>query len=313
MDEVLRNELLSIFLLSIGVILIANPFYIVPNPDASQRVQVIPQEVSENQLTVDRLRSMGSVENVRNILSYGNLSANQTEIIDDALTEGYEFTRQNQSKVAFAFSGYIRYNGSLYRPRVETSGSNGTLGLVKLSQRDSLVIARSSAFSNEEMQAFEEAKAGGGGGGGGYTPSANSSQNVSLSDYDFVNDTDEGIYYRIETSGSSVTASRTEYRAILSAIFTDLDELPADARDNIRTAIEQGSMVLQQGEPGSNLGRSAQLIEYQNSFYIIRYNNTPPAITDKYGLLNLIVGILGLLVAIGGLWYGKQVYAEYSD
>lgn len=301
-----KDEILAVALLGLGVLAIANPALL-----GVQNVQGDLQ-VSAQQTNIDDFTFAQVTEGMPGIIYVpgmqatlpSQLSDQDRAILQSATDQGYQLQGTTQSEI----EGYLRRTGFvIVGDRLLRPGIDQQNGLLLYQEVEDSVVVDVENRTDPEAAALSQAVDGN---------ETRLSENAStLLAYDYVRDGDTFYRLSFETRGEELYLSVDEQTRedVLMSLdpVGDIEEVPAEVRDEVRSAIEGENATVSMDSRAAL--QEIALIRYEGGFYQIQAQQTEPPITDLLQPYNYALMVAGLLLIAASGLYARKVYAREKD
>lgn len=298
-----KDEIIAVALLGLGVLAMANPALM-----GLQNVQG-DLEVSAQQTNLEDFSFAQVAEGMPGLIYLPEMVASTPSqfsdedrgIFEAAVDDGYQVQSGEQQEL----EGYLQRTGFvLVGDRLLRPGFDQENQMLLYQEVENEVVVDREARSDAEAAALAEAVDG--------NETALTENSSTLLAYDYVRDSD--VFYRVstETRGEDVYLSVEEQtrQDVLMSLDSvgDIDEVPSEVRDEVRTAIEgENSTVPMDGRAAL---QEVALIRYEGGFYQIQAQQTEPPITDLLQPYNYALMAAGLLLILASGLYARKVYVR---
>ncbi len=298
-----KDEIIAVALLGLGVLALANPALV-----GMQNAQG-DLEVSAQQTNLDDFSFAQVANGIPGLVYVPGMRATRTEELSDddravfeaAVDEGYQLQGTSQSEL----EGYLQRTGFvLAGDRLLRPGVDQERGLLLYQELEDSVVVDRANRTDAEAAALSGAVDG--------NETRLTENSSTLLAYDYVRDGD--TFYRLtsEARGEDVYLSvegqsREDVLMSLDHVGS-IDEVPAEVRGEVRTAIE-GENVTVPVDRRAALQEIA-LIRHEGGYYQIQAQQTDPPITDLLQPYNYALMAAGLLLIAASGLYARRVYTR---
>lgn len=298
-----KDEIIAVALLGLGVLALANPA-LMGMQNAQGDLEVSAQQTNLDDFSFAEVANgMPGLVYVPNMVATrpSEFSDEDRAVFEAAVDEGYQLQGTSQSEL----EGYLRRTSFvLADDRLLRPGVDEERGLLLYQELEDSVVVDMANRTDAEAVALSGAVDG--------NETRLTDNSSTLLAYDYVRDGD--TFYRLspEPQGDDVYLSvegqsREDVLMSLDSVG-DIDEVPAEVRDEVRTAIE-GDNVTVPIESRAALQEIA-LIRYEEGYYQIQAQQTDPPITDLLQPYNYAIMAAGLLLIAASGLYARRVYTR---
>lgn len=328
-----RLEIITVVLIGVGAILIANPIFL-GSQDAPGTVVI---EATAQEPTVEDFSRLAAESEAvtydPNVTRWETLTDPERELIDRTLDAGgaarisrsdYQDTYRNASDLAYLRPGGFLYrNGSLYRPRF--SRAQRGLGFTVQEPQDRLIVGDADSFSSNLSATASEAVDGSvprqdarmftvydylivdGGLYAPVTEGTTEAGNDTAIGEDAANTTEDNDSDGVADDGNAtVRLEPREVTVLYDALSVNIDDVPRIQRGQLAKAIDEGSYDTGNASVGAL--RQLPMVRSNGSYYTLAFDTAPPGLTDIFDTANILGFLLGLVFIVSGLYYAREVH-----
>lgn len=328
-----RLEIVSVVLIGLGALLVANPAFLgVQNEPGSVVITADRIDTDTDDVRALANRSDAVVYDAT-VVDFAALTGPEQDLVGQATRGGggvrltrtqYRSVYQNATTLDYLRPrGYLYVNGTVLETRLQRGGQQGVVFTVKRTDEKTL-IGDPTRMNASLAAAVERVRDGG---------APVDDETAVVTGYDFL--LIEGDVYRPVVTGATdaadgggdatgggnvsdggnatdgvsrgnVTLERSEAEAIYDEAATPLDELPGDGRSQVERAIADGSY----DTGNSSVGRlqTVSLVRADDGYYGLSFGSEPPSLLEALDTANIVGVLLGLLMLVSGLYYARVVY-----
>jgi hypothetical protein len=298
-----RLEIISVVLIGLGALLIANPVFL--GLQSAPGTVVVQADQIEPGAGFEAVNGSSNVLWNPNVTRFEELSPREQTLVTEVRNgsgaarmtrEGYREVFRNASSLAYLRpDGYLLIDGTLTRPRFSRGQQGGLTFTIRPIQR--LVIGELASFDDATTAVAQRAM-------DGPVPLDAAARTVAV--YDFVV-TDGNAYAPTVANGSNRTVALTavDRSAVFDGVAVSDEELPPLRRRQAARAIEDGSYDTGNASVGPL--RQVSLLRTDDGYYRLSFETAPPSIVESLQTIHIVGVALGLLFLLSGLYYVREI------